>query len=95
MQVNWLVRFKNKAFWVAFVPAIFMLIQTVAAIFGFEFDFTELSMQLLAAIDAIFVVLMILGIVADPTTKGLNDSAQAMQYQEPKSDVDVKNEGID
>lgn len=86
MRINWKVRFKNKAFWVALIPAVFVLIQMVAAIFGFEFDFTELSMKILAAVDALFVILSIFGIVADPTTEGLKDSKQAMTYTEPKGD---------
>lgn len=85
MAINWKVRIKNKAFWVALIPALFMLIQAVAAIFGLEFDFSQISMQILAAVDALFVVLVIIGIVADPTTEGIGDSRQAMTYDEPKS----------
>lgn len=85
MAINWKVRIKNKAFWVALIPALFMLIQAVAAIFGLEFDFSQISMQILAAVDALFVVLMIIGIVADPTTEGIGDSKLAMTYDEPKS----------
>lgn len=83
-MINWLVRIKNKAFWVAFIPAVFLLIQAVGGIFGFEFDFSELSMKILAAVDALFAVLAIIGIVADPTTAGIGDSAQALTYNVPK-----------
>jgi len=38
-------------------------------------------------VDAVFALLVILGIVVDPTTDGLNDSARAMAYEEPAPSV--------
>ena len=58
--------------------------QAVGAPLGLTLDFGELGNQLLAIINAVFAVLAILGIVQDPTTKGLTDSEQAMGYTEPK-----------
>lgn len=84
MGVNWKVRIKNKTFWITLIPAVFMLIQMVAAIFGFEFDFTQLSMRILAAVDSLFAVLIIIGVVIDPTTKGVSDSERAMTYEKPE-----------
>lgn len=87
MKINWLVRIKNKAFWVAFVPAVLLLIQTVASLFGFQIDLGEIGDKILAIVNAVFVVLAILGIVTDPTTEGVSDSEQAMTYTVPKDDV--------
>ena len=42
--------------------------------------------KLLAVVDAVFVVLVILGIVTDPTTKGLGDSSRALSYEHPWDD---------
>ena len=83
VMLNLPLRFKNKAFWVAFIPAVFVFIQTVAGIFGITLDFSELSGRILAAVDALFVVLMVLGIVTDPTTSGFGDSERALGYKEP------------
>lgn len=83
-NINWIVRFKNKAFWVALIPAILLLIQVVAAVFGFTLDLGDLGNKLLAVVNALFAVLAILGIVVDPTTAGTGDSEQAMTYTEPK-----------
>lgn len=88
MKINWLVRIKNKAFWVAFVPAVLLLIQTVAALFGFQIDLGEIGDKILAVVNAVFVVLAILGIVTDPTTEGVSDSEQAMTYTAPKDDAE-------
>lgn len=85
-MINWTVRLKNKNFWLSLIPAILLLIQVVAAPFGFVLDFGELGNQLLAIVNAIFAVLVILGIVEDPTTEGIKDSSQAMTYVEPKKD---------
>ena len=38
-NINWIVRFKNKAFWVALIPAILLLVQVVAAVFGYHAGF--------------------------------------------------------
>ena len=83
-NINWIVRIKNKAFWVAIIPAILLLIQVVAAVFGYTLDLGDLGNKLLAVVNAVFSVLVILGVVTDPTTAGLGDSEQAMTYTEPK-----------
>lgn len=84
LKINFLARAKNKLFWMALIPALFLLVQMVAAIFGFNFDLSELQGRVVAAVDALFAVLVILGVVVDPTTEGFGDSAQAMTYTAPK-----------
>ena len=83
--MNWLVRIKNKTFWLSLVPAVLLLIQTVAAVFCFILDFGEMGKQLLSGGNAAVAVLAILGIVNDPTTQGVGDSQQALTYTKPKS----------
>lgn len=83
MKINILVRMKNPNFWLTFFPALFLLIQVCAAPFGYEWDFAVLNQQVAAIINAVFGVLAILGVVNDPTTAGVNDSARAMTYTEP------------
>ena len=83
-MINWRVRIRNKAFWVAIIPAVLVLIQVVAAVFGYTLDLGELGNKLIAVVNAVFVVLSILGVVNDPTTSGLSDSKQAMTYELPK-----------
>lgn len=85
MNINWKVRIKNKAFWVALIPALILLVQGVAAVFGFTLDLGDLGNRILAVIEAAFLVLSILGIVNDPTTASLSDSDNAMTYDKPKA----------
>lgn len=84
MSINWKVRIKNKSFWLALIPAVLLLVQVCAAPFGYEWDFGVLNAQLAAIVNALFAVLAILGIVADPTTAGVGDSEQALSYEKPK-----------
>ncbi|MBM6725505.1 phage holin, partial [Pseudoflavonifractor phocaeensis] len=58
--------------------------QVVAAVFGYTLELGDLGNRLLAVVNALFAVLAILGVVADPTTKGMSDSAQALTYDKPK-----------
>lgn len=86
MNINWTVRIKNKTFWLALIPAVLLLIQVVAAVFGFTLDLGDLGDKLIAVVNALFAVLVILGIVTDPTTEGVGDSVQALTYTEPKKE---------
>lgn len=87
-MINWKVRIKNKLFWLAIIPAVLLLVQSIAAVFGYTFDFEELQAKLLAIVEAVFGVLAILGVVIDPTTAGVPDSKLAMTYDEPKPQGD-------
>ena len=84
MKINLLVRIKNKAFWLALIPALLLVVQTVAALFGYRWDFVVLNQQIAAVINAVFAVLAILGVVNDPTTAGVTDSDRAMGYSKPE-----------
>lgn len=85
-MINWTVRIKNKAFWLAVIPALLLLAQTVAAVFGYTLDLGDIGNKLIAVVNAVFGVLVILGVVNDPTTAGMSDSKQAQGYNFPKED---------
>lgn len=85
-KINWKVRAKNQYFWIALIPAALVLVQMVLALFGINWQPDALSDQLIAIVNAVFVVLGILGIVVDPTTKGANDTDQAMGYEAPRAE---------
>ena len=85
-MINWKVRLKNKQFWISLIPALAILVQAVAAVFGYTLNLEELVGKILAVVSAVFAVLAILGVVVDPTTAGVADSARAMSYEEPWED---------
>ena len=86
MNINWKVRFKNKHVVLTLVPALALLVQAFMAIFGLTIDLTAIVNHIGAFVNALFIVLAIIGIVNDPTTDGLKDSDKAMTYDEPKQD---------
>ena len=89
-MINWKIRLKNKQFWLSLIPALALCAQAIAAIFGWEIDLSTIVGKLLTAVDAIFAVLVVLGIVVDPTTAGVGDSARALGYDEPWVDEPIE-----
>lgn len=85
-MINWKVRIKNKQFWISVIPAVALVAQAVAAVFGYTLDLSTLVGKILAVVDAVFALLVILGVVVDPTTAGVSDSKRALTYEEPWQD---------
>lgn len=80
MKINWKVRVLSVKFWLALVPAALLVVQTAAAVFGYNWDFANLGKELTAVINAVFALLTIVGVAVDPTTEGIGDSQQALAY---------------
>lgn len=85
-KINWKIRLQNPQFFITLVPALALLAQTFMAIFNVSVDFSAVSDRMLVFINALFAVLMIIGVVADPTTAGFSDSARALGYTKPNAD---------
>ncbi|MEX6015041.1 phage holin [Mammaliicoccus sciuri] len=82
MKINWKVRIKQKSFWVAIISAILLFAQQVSGVF--EYDIMVYTDQITNILNSVLGVLVLLGVVQDPTTRGIKDSQQAQQYNEPK-----------
>jgi phi LC3 family holin len=95
MKINWKVRFQSVKFWLALVPAILLVVQTIAACFGYQWNFASLGKEMTAVINSIFAVLTILGVTIDPTTPGIGDSSlvlsRASQSVVPSSAIQIPN----
>lgn len=48
-MINWKVRIKNKNFWIALIPAVLLLVQVIAAVFGYTLDLGELGDKLVGS----------------------------------------------
>lgn len=83
-NINWTVRIRNKAFWLALIPAVLLLIKAAAALLGYSLDLGDIGDKLMQVVEAAFLVLGIVGIVNDPTTSGLSDSTRAMGFDKPQ-----------
>lgn len=81
MNINWKLRFQNKASLTAIVLAVIALVYQVLGIFGIVPAVSQDTLiQLAGAVINLFVLL---GIVVDPTTEGVSDSQRAMGYEKP------------
>ena len=70
----------------SFISSVLLLAQLVLELFGIKMDFGDLGNKLKAIVNAVFMVLSVLGVVTDPTTAGVNDSQRAMTYEKPYKD---------
>lgn len=84
MKINWKVRIKNKIFWLTVIPSILLVIQVIGSILGFDFAVDVVGEKAALLVNSVFSLLFILGLVNDPTTEGLEDSKQSLDYEEPK-----------
>ena len=90
MKINWKVRIKNPVFWANISASILL---PILAHMGLNWEdlttWAALGGVLLGAIQnpviVVAVVVSVWNAINDPTTAGLSDSTQAMNYTEPKS----------
>lgn len=81
MKINWKVRLKNPVFWLTAIPTVIASVYTILGLFGIVPTVTEDMLS--NALTAIVSVLAALGVLVDPTTKGVQDSDRAMEYDTP------------
>lgn len=81
MKINWKVRLKNPVFWLTVIPAVIALVYTVLGLFGVVPTISEDT--LVNAVTTIISALTTVGVLIDPTTKGVGDSERALTYEEP------------
>lgn len=92
MKINWKVRLKNPVFWATVLPAVVACVYTVLGALGIVPALTE--SMVLNIITAVLTALTTLGVLVDPTTKGLSDSHMAMTYKAPRKDDIDEEEGL-
>ena len=85
-MINWKIRLMNKQFWLSLIPALALCAQAIAAVFGWEIDLTTAVGKLLTVVNTVFALLVVLGVVVDPTTAGIGDSERVLGYDEPWED---------
>ena len=82
MKINWKVRFQNKVTLTAIVMAVIALVYQGLAVGGVVPAVAENTIVEIAGM--VINLLVLLGVVVDPTTAGAGDSQQALTYTEPK-----------
>lgn len=76
-MINWKLRFKNKVTLIALIGAFFLMLQQ----FGLD-----IPKNIQDGVNTFVYILVLMGVVNDPTTTGLTDSKQALEYEKPKGD---------
>lgn len=88
MNINWKVRLKNPVFWTTIIPAVVGVFYTVLGALGIVPALSESAVLNFFAM--LVTVLTTLGVLVDPTTAGINDSEQALEYEKPKTSEDER-----
>ena len=90
-NINWKVRLKSGPFWMGVTSAMVAVIFEILSLCGVELPVT--ADQIMHVVTIVLMLLATLGVVTDPTTKGIKDSQLAMTYDAPKDDgADKKTE---
>ncbi len=87
-MINWKVRFKNRNWVIAFVSQLMIVAQMLLAGLNtmglIEFQLSDAIQQsILTFVNALFILLSMMGLIQDPTTKGMGDSKRALTYKDP------------
>lgn len=87
--INWKVRFQNKSWITGFISQILIVLEMVLTglnAIGVTHIHLTAAVQsyILTLANALLILLSMLGIIQDPTTKGYADSEQALTYEKPK-----------
>ena len=75
--INWKLRLQNKTTLVAIIGTVLSLFQQLGL---------KLPDNSSDIINTVVTLLVLLGVVTDPTTSGISDSTKAMSYTKPKED---------
>ncbi len=81
-MINWKLRLKNKTTLLSLAATIVAFVYQICSIFGYAPPIAEDQITQLVGI--VVNILVAIGVVVDPTTKGISDSARAKMYNEPK-----------
>lgn len=81
MKINWTVRFKNGTWLGSFIGFIVATIYQLLAMFDIAPAITQSEVMQVVAV--VLQLLGLLGVITDPTTKGISDSERALSYKEP------------
>lgn len=84
MKINWIVRFKNKVWLASFLSMVLTFVYSILGMFDIYPQVTKNDVA--EVINIVLMLLSTIGVINDPTTKGLSDSNRAMTYIEPHDD---------
>lgn len=84
MKINFKLRLKNKTTLVTLITLVVTLIYQTLGLFGVVP--TVAQSEIINTLGILINILVVLGVVVDPTTDGISDSSNALKYDEPKKE---------
>ena len=84
MKINWKLRLQNKATLIALCATVIAFVYQILGFLGIVPSISESEITNLVTMG--INLLAGLGIIVDPTTEGLGDSAKALSYDCPNCD---------
>lgn len=81
MKINWKVRFGNPVWVTSLVALIISTVYQILSMFEIAPALTEDTVMQI--VSGVVQLLTLLGVMIDPTTKGVGDSERALEYEEP------------
>lgn len=85
MNINWKLRIQNKTTLTAILAAVVALVYSIVGLIDTFPDISQESVW--KCVEIIIEILVLLGVVVDPTTSGISDSDRAMEYPAPQKDL--------
>lgn len=87
MNINWKVRLKNPYFWCALGGVVLAAMGVNPEMFtSWDTVLVQLKELISNPYMLVSVILAVIGIINDPTTAGITNSRQALEYQKPKKE---------
>ena len=87
-NINWKVRLKSGPFWLGIASAVIMAVFYILDLCGMATNVT--AGQIIEVVQLLLLIPASIGIISDPTTKGVQDSRLAMSYNRPKADEELR-----
>lgn len=82
MKINWKLRLQNKTTLVTLIALCVTFVYQVLGLFGVVPTVSQ--DEVINTIGLLINILVVLGVVVDPTTNGISDSNNALNYKTPK-----------
>lgn len=88
MKINWKLRLQNKTTLVTLIALCVTFVYQVLGLFGVVPTVSQ--DEVINTIGLLINILVVLGVVVDPTTNGISDSNNALNYKTPKVSDDTE-----
>ncbi len=88
MKINWKLRLQNKTTLVTLIALCVTFVYQILGLFGVVPKVAQ--DEIVNTIGLLINILVVLGVVVDPTTAGVSDSTNALTYDAPKITDDTE-----